>query len=75
MTNQKSQRIAFWVVTGLLCFGMVLGGTGQILQLKFNVDGIVHLGYPEYMLPILGVWKVLAVLVILIPNYQLLKTQ
>lgn len=52
---------------------MLLGGTGQILRLKFNVDGIVHLGYPEYVLPILGVWKVLAVIVILIPQYQMAK--
>ncbi len=73
MENQKTKTIAFWIVTGLLCFGMLLGGTGQILRMKFNVDGIVHLGYPAYVLTILGVWKVLAVLVILIPNYQLAK--
>jgi hypothetical protein len=73
MASQQSKRIAFWIITGFLSFGMVLGGTGQILRLTFNVDGIVHLGYPEYVLPILGIWKVLAVLVILIPNYQLAK--
>ncbi len=73
MATQQSNRIAFWIVTGLLSFGMVLGGTAQILRLKFNVDGIVHLGYPEYVLPILGIWKVLAIIVILIPNYQLAK--
>lgn len=73
MASQKSKLITFWIVTGLLSFGMLLGGTGQILRLKFNVDGIIHLGYPEYVLSILGVWKVLAVIVILIPNYQLTK--
>lgn len=61
------------MITGFLCFGMLLGGSGQILKAKFNVEGIVHLGYPEYVLPILGIWKVLAVIVILIPNYQLAK--
>ena len=73
MENQKSKSIVFWIVTGLLSFGMLLGGTGQILRLKFNVDGIIHLGYPEYVLSILGVWKVLAVIVILIPKYQSVK--
>lgn len=73
MENQKNKPIAFWIVTGLLCFGMLLGGTGQILRAKFNVDGIIHLGYPEYMLSILGTWKILAVIVILIPKYKLAK--
>jgi hypothetical protein len=26
----KNQKNAYWIVTGLLCFGMLLGGTGQI---------------------------------------------
>ncbi len=69
----KNQKIAYWIVTGLLSFGMLLGGTAQILRAKFNVDGIVHLGFPEYVLPILGVWKVLAVVVILMPKYLLVK--
>jgi DoxX-like family len=69
----KNQKIAYWIVTGLLSFGMLLGGTAQILRAKFNVDGIVHLGYPEYVLPILGTWKVLAIFVILMPKYLLIK--
>lgn len=73
MTSQKTKSVAFWIATGLLSSGMLLGGIGQILKAKFNVDGIIHLGYPVYVLPILGTWKVLAVLVILIPNYLLAK--
>jgi hypothetical protein len=69
----KNQKIAYWIVTGLLSFGMLLGGTAQILRAKFNVNGIVHLGYPEYVLPILGIWKVLAIIVILMPKYLLVK--
>lgn len=73
MDNQKSKKIAFWIVTGLLSFGMLLGGTAQLLRAKFNVDGIVHLGYPEYMLTILGTWKILGTIIILIPKYPLVK--
>lgn len=69
----KNKKIAYWIVTGLLSFGMLLGGTAKILRAKFNVDGIVHLGYPEYVLPILGTWKVLAIFVILMPKYLLIK--
>ncbi len=73
MANQKTKTIIFWIITSFLCFGMLLGGTGQILRASFNVEGIVHLGFPVYVLPILGVWKVLAVIVILIPKYPLAK--
>jgi DoxX-like family len=69
----KNQKIAYWVVTGLLSFGMLLGGTGQILRLQPNVEGFKHIGFPEYVLPILGTWKVLAIFVILMPKYLLVK--
>lgn len=71
--ENRTKRIWYWITTGLLVFGMVAGGTGQILQAKFNADGMVHLGYPMYMMPILGTWKLLGVVAILIPGYGLLK--
>jgi hypothetical protein len=73
MENQKSKNIPFWVVTGLLCFGMLAGGTAQLLRATPNVEGMIHLGYPLYVLTILGVWKLLAVAVILMPKYLLAK--
>lgn len=69
----KSKKIVFWVVTGLLCLGMLGGGIAQIMKAKPNVDGLTSLGYPLYLLTILGVWKLLAVAAILIPKYTLLK--
>ena len=72
-SENRTKRIWYWITTGLLVFGMVAGGTGQILQAKFNADGMVHLGYPMYMMPILGTWKLLGVVAILIPGYGLLK--
>jgi uncharacterized membrane protein YphA (DoxX/SURF4 family) len=38
-----------------------------------GVYGIAHLGYPVYFLTILGVWKILGVLAVLIPGFPLLK--
>jgi DoxX-like family len=73
MENKKSKNIAYWVVTGFLCFGMLLGGSGQLYRASFNVEGIVHLGFPVYVLTILGLWKIFAVVAILIPKYLLLK--
>jgi len=73
MTNQKSKKTAYWIVTGLLSFGMLLGGTGQLLKMQPNVDGFKSIGFPEYVLPILGTWKFLAVFAILIPRHPLVK--
>lgn len=34
---------------------------------------ITHLGYPAYFLTILGIWKMLGVVVVLIPKFPQLK--
>lgn len=59
--------------TGLLAFAMMAGGIGQLSYAKFNAEGIVHLGYPLYMMRIIGIWRLVGVLTILIPGYVLLK--
>jgi hypothetical protein len=73
MENKKSNNTAYWAATGFLSFGMLLGGSGQLYRASFNVEGIVHLGFPIYLLTIIGLWKILAVMAILIPKKLLLK--
>jgi uncharacterized membrane protein len=78
MTNntskQRSSRLtSYWITTGLLTFGMLAGGIGQLAHAKRTVDGIVHLGFPPYFLTILGTWKILGVIALLVPGYRLLK--
>ena len=63
----------YWVATGLLAFGMLESGLAQILYSKEMVDLVVPLGYPSYFLYIMGVWKILGVIAILIPGSKLLK--
>lgn len=69
----KGRTIAYWTITILLTAGMLSGGIAQLLRVKANADGITHLGYPLYLLTILGVWKVAGVLVLLLPGFTLLK--
>jgi hypothetical protein len=38
-----------------------------------GVEGIMHLGYPVYFLTILGFWKILGVIALLVPKLPLLK--
>jgi hypothetical protein len=72
-TAHEARPVAYWVVTGLLAFGMISGGTGQVVRAKFNVDGIIHLGYPVYALTIIGLWKLAGIVVVLLPRRPLAK--
>ena len=69
---EKRKIIAYWIATGLLCFSM-LGGIGQLFQVKQVVDGFAPLGYPLYFISIIGFWKVMAIIAIIIPKYPLVK--
>jgi uncharacterized membrane protein len=69
----KRNKIIYWVITVFLAFGMLAQGLAQIFHTKGYVDIIVHLGYPLYFLYIIGVWKILGVIAILIPGFKLIK--
>ena len=66
-------KIIYWTATALLSFGMLGSGISQLLHLKDMNELITHVGYPLYMMYIIGVWKILGVIAILIPKFPLLK--
>lgn len=68
----RNKRI-YWVATCLLAVGMLAQSGAQLAHTKGYVDILVHLGYPLYLLTILGVWKLLGVIAILLPRLALLK--
>lgn len=70
---EKRNKIIYWIATVLLSFGMLTSGLQQIFQTKGMIDLIVPLGYPLYFLYIIGVWKVLGVIAILLPQFKLVK--
>ena len=70
---EKRNKIIYWIATALLCFGMLGSGTAQILRQPDMVKLVTALGYPVYFLTIIGVWKILAVIAILLPGFKLLK--
>ena len=69
----KGRVITYWITTSLLVLGMLSGGIAQLLHLKWNTDGMIHLGYPVYVLNILGTWKILGVFALVLPGFTLLK--
>ena len=69
----KRNTIIYWIVTAFLSFGMLAGGVQQMLQIGGYNEIFTQLGYPQYLLSILGVWKILGVAAILIAKFPLLK--
>lgn len=69
----KRNKIIYWIATGWLALGMTSTGIVQLIRMKEEVDLFTHLGYPIYLLTILGIWKMLGVITILIPKCPLLK--
>lgn len=69
----KKNKIIYWVATLFLSVGMLAGGTQQMLQIGGYNEIVTRLGYPLYMLSIIGVWKILGVVVLLLPGFPLVK--
>lgn len=69
----KRNLIIYWIATVWLALGMVSTGVVQLLQMKDEVTMMTHLGYPSYFLIIIGVWKILGVIAVLIPKFPLVK--
>lgn len=69
----KRNKIIYWVATIWLALGMTSTGIVQFLKMKEEVDLMTRLGYPIYFLTMLGIWKILGVVTLLIPKFPLLK--
>jgi len=70
----KAKSIVYWGTTILVALPIGSGGIAQVAHLQQNVDGFVHvLGYPLYFVTVLGVWKVLGAITILVPLFPRLK--
>ena len=69
----KRNKIIYWIATLWLALGMASTGIVQLLKLQEEVAMMTHLGYPIYFLTMLGIWKILGVIMLLIPAFPLVK--
>lgn len=68
-----TRNTIYWVTTILLALELGLGGVWDILRVP-QVRGVIdRLGYPAYFLVILGVWKLLGAIALIIPRFPRLK--
>ena len=72
----RAGKIIYWIATIWLALGMLSTGIVQLIKVKEGqggVDMISHLGYPVYIVTMLGICKVLGVAALLIPKAPVLK--
>jgi len=73
-TTPKATTIVYWTTTVLVAFFIGGGGLAQMWQYYAAPHGVVPvLGYPMYFFAILGFWKALGAIAILVPRFPRLK--
>ena len=71
--NSRRYIVAYWVTTALVVFELVLGGVWDVMRVPQARELIERLGYPPYFLVILGIWKLLGAVALVIPRFPRLK--
>jgi len=70
---QWSRAIGYWVLTTTVAFEMAAGGVWDLLRIEFVRISLTRLGYPLYLLYILGPPKILCAIALLVPRFPRLK--
>jgi DoxX-like family len=69
----RLRSILYWSFTVVVAFELAAGALWDLLRIEFVRVVLTHLGYPQYLLIILGVWKVPGALALLVPRFPRLK--
>jgi uncharacterized membrane protein YphA (DoxX/SURF4 family) len=76
----KAKMIGYWLSTTIIALELLAGGVTELLHGRAMlvvgdpvVQVIAHLGYPVYLLTILGVCKLLGAIALLVPRFPRLK--
>ncbi|WP_330232135.1 DoxX family protein [Nocardia sp. NBC_00508] len=68
-----ARSIAFWTTTAVIVFILASGGVADLMHAPSTEAGMTELGYPTYVMTILGFWKILGAMAILAPRFPLVK--
>jgi uncharacterized membrane protein YphA (DoxX/SURF4 family) len=76
----SSKVIGYWATTTVIALELLAGGVTDLVHGGTGlfvgepvVLVLAHLGYPVYLLTILGVWKLLGAIALLVPRFPRLK--
>src|SRR5262245_31856756 len=68
-----TKSIAYWTTTGMVVFAMFSGGIAELAHRPETIDGMKLLGYPVYFVMILGFWKLVGSLALVVPGFPMVK--
>jgi hypothetical protein len=71
--SSRSRTIAYWGTTGVLAAECLVGGALGLLRWPSYVGIMRRLGFPPYVMTILGIWYGLAGVALLVPRFPRLK--
>jgi len=76
----KAKQILYWTTTSLIALETFAGGVMDLTHGRTNVlsgptvvDVVTSLGYPVYILWILGIWKIPGAITLVVPGFLWLK--
>ena len=69
----KKTNILYWTFTGLFALVMLSSAIPNVLVTEEWKTLMTNLGYPVYLIPFLGVAKLLGLVVLLVPGFPRLK--
>src|SRR5262245_4069672 len=67
------KSITYWIATGMVVFAMLSGGIAELAHRPETIEGMKQLGYPLYFVMILGFWKLLGSLALVMPGFPRVK--
>jgi len=71
--KSKTLTILYWSATGLCFLAMLMAGVVEMMRSDEGQEIMRHLGYPVYVLTIIGVGKTLGALAIVQNRFRTLK--
>lgn len=69
----KTTKVFYWIFTGIICLFMTFDGVLALMQPASAKMLMAQLGYPTYLLIILGVAKLVGVAGVLQTKYEALR--
>lgn len=73
LPKTKTRNAAYWIVTGLFAALMLADGVAGVVRAPGGPEAMQHLGYPVYLLSIVGTAKILGALALVQPWLRTLK--
>jgi uncharacterized membrane protein YphA (DoxX/SURF4 family) len=73
MKHERARTIAFWIATILGPASFVIGGYLHLTRDPQVMTTLAHLGYPPYFAAIMGAWKLLGAIAIVVPGIPRVK--